>query len=967
MALRCLRRGCPWSLAPGELFCGLCGQPAATCTFEPASVQQGLIFYPDQPGGSDRRFTLRNTGRVPVDVTLRCSDGYRVRVSGGPPLGEVTTRLPPDDVRPLEVLPRPGMAGRDEALEVISPVLPDGAVRVPLVASAAPRWALHHGERPLDSRDGLPADLYPPAVGGGVDRWRLHLGTTEGAVLVDGVVLGEGAEHLQLLTPPGRHLLQPGDRLPLTLDWIVPPVDAVDASLEVIHEELPVARFPLKVHPQPPIALRARLLSDGDRPLFVGGRPALVRFALENQGAKAARLERVTVEPASVRLAEVALEDTAWDCRGLSGLPRAVEAAYIQGPEPRLRVDPRQGVPGRPVPIRSLTLEIAPDAEPVDGVLTVRLDLEVWVGDARDRAPVTLAVPARRIRELSPDEGRLLLDFGTVHTCARLEVDDLTLAGAEQAGAVPLEPGAEGEGQQLFKSAYRVDLWKPADGDAPRLRFGHHVWEELPHFVDQTDHEAKLRLGTDRRRALRDRQGYLRMVDGVEATSHLLGEVLARVSEGHGFRPRALWLTRPAAFRAAADRDLTAAVKRLGFEGLEVSLRCTEPEAYLCALAADPGFLRPLDARLAAHADGRPELGFVFDFGGGTTDVTLFQASRPRGRALEIVTSHGYRWLGGEALTLAIAAHLFESVGQPGRFPFPELGEGPTGTLKMADPDDEPMQRNVAALRALAERLKCDPTPLLAGPVVLSEVLVDSAGHAQPVEIRVDEAGLVGVVRRMVDHALDDVLERVVRLRSFRLIERSVPGIVAVAGNSGRLWCLERIVRDKLAEAGVAEPLYHFDAAIAKRGVVDGLAVYGRSATRVGIELRDADPHWWYLQVGPVWQLIQPAGGWRRPREGHEPVPALDEPVHLWGALELAVGEGPQGAVPAAEAGPLEPTHRVHPGALDGELAELALGFDAQGAVGLWLRPWADGGAPVAWRFVRAEARRGGRRPTARR
>lgn len=919
--------------------------------FDPDHIAQGLVFYPDEAHGKARRFNLHNEGRVPVDLRLRASAGYQVRVSGAPPVGEISTRLPPDDLRQVEVGPRAGHPGRDEYLEVHCSVLPGGSVRIPLIASTRPRWTLQTGDRRLEASDGQPVDLYPPATDPTADRWPLTVGLVEGAVVVDGFALGAGAEDLQLLAPTGRHLLTGADdRVGLTLAWIAAPLEPVDAVIEVLAGELPVARFDLRVHPQPPVALRARLV-DQVGSIFVGERPQTVRFALSNEGARPAQLSRITCHTPGVRLAEVTLSATSWDCRGLSGLPRAVESAFVDGPLPRRRVsDPRRPgeTPGIADQVKSFVLELTDEAVPARGVLPIEINFVVQLGSVTERLPLAVSVPVRRIQDLPADAGRLLVDYGTVHTCVRLEVDDPDAPGATAGGPVPLE-GATG---LQFKSVYRVRDW-----EKPTLRFGDHVWEEIPNFVDRTDFDAKLRLGTDGRRGLRDRSGQLRLVSGGEAAGHLLGEVLLRVAEHSGYRPRAVWFTRPAAFNTAADAELLSAATRLGYAPGEVELRCTEPEAYLCALAGDRGFRAALDGLRAE--DPRPLLGFVFDFGGGTTDVTLFQVHPGSGRRVEIITSHGYRWLGGEALTMALAAHLFATIPGRAQFPFPEL-EG--WTLEQLDPTDLPLQRNLAVMRALAERVKCNPkTYLTEGVTVLNEALLDRDGGTHSVQIRVEEgdrrSGVLGVLWAPIARAIDDVLERIVRMRSFQLTERSVPQVVAVAGNAGKLWCLESIVRAKLGEAGAGAVLYHFDPRIAKRGVVDGLAVFGRSVSRLGITLRRSDTHWWYVQVGTEWQLVQPAGAPLGVAPSQPVASALDEPVHLWGPLDLFWGPGPQTLLQGDAATALIRTHRVDASALQGELAELAFGFDSDGRPGLWLRAWRYEATPGPWRWFPAAPR----------
>lgn len=1017
MATRCLNRACPWELATGELFCGLCGTRAATCDFDPPHVRQGLVFYPDEAHGTERAFKLRNAGSVEVEVRLRTSPGYRLALGSLPALGDVTTRLNPGEARGVVVRPREGLPGRDEWLEVISPVVDPAGVRIPLIASPTPRWALRRADRLLHTGEGPAVDLYPPSAtptpqaGLAGERWRLSLGLTEGAAVVDAIVLGEGTRHLQLHSPSGRHLLQSGDRLTLTLDWVLPPAEPVEASIEVLTGLLPAARFPLRVHPQPPVSLRPRLLAAEDGPLFVGEGVARVSVALHNDGARPARLAALRVRTEHVRLAEVRLSDTAWDCRGLATLPRAVEAAWLPGPQPRaadldVRIGPANAKPAPPAQVLALVFEVGAEAAPVDGVLHLDLAVDVAAGGAVETVPLALGVPARRVRTLQAHEGHALIDFGTVHTCVRLVIDDPAVGTAPE-GLVQLDPTLEDEAAGMLKSAFRVHDWAGAaesgrdpratDGPraaanasgmdargAPDLRFGHHVWEEIPHFVGQTDFAAKLRLGTDLQRPLRDRHGELRLVSGAESAAHLLGEVLRQISRRTGFRPRSLWFTRPAAFDARADADLVAALRRLGQPDDAISLRCSEPEAYLCSLASDAAFRARLDTRLEAAS--RPLLGFVFDFGGGTTDVTLFEVHPGRVKCIEIVASHGYRWLGGESLTLRLAGHLYRTITDRDRYPFPKALSGTDADadaflLESLDPHDVPLQRNLAVMRALAERIKCDAEYFDNGNQVVSETLMDRHGAFHPVEVRVEAgadagevpaegAGASGVVPTLqapIARALDDVLERVTRMRAARHLATGVPQVVAVAGNAGRLWCLEAIVRQRLAEAGAEDVLYHFDKRIAKSGVVDGLSVFGRSATRVGIVARRADPHWWYVQVGTRWQLVRPAGApladpppnaatLEAPPVPSPPPdlrPALDAPVQIWGHLDLFVGPGPAAELDGAGGGRLRRSHTVDPGDLRGALVDVALGFDAADRPGLWLRALRPGRDDGPWTWFR--------------
>jgi len=564
-------------------------------------------------------------------------------------------------------------------------------------------------------------------------------------------------------------------------------------------------------------------------------------------------------------------------------------------------------------------------------VITGRLHLEL-LSTRLERRSITLSLPAQRLKVLSPEEGRLLIDYGTVHSCVRLLLEG---KGQLDVGLISLEEEPDEDPFQL-KSSYRVRRWL----SPPHLEFGAQTWAQIPNFISQTDFAAKLRLGTGQRRSLRDRAGVLKMVSGEEAAAHLLREILERVAQKSGYRARALWFTRPAAFSPEADEALLQAALRLGHSPEEVELRCAEPEAYLCALASERSFLKKLDLLLAKRRDERPLLGFVFDFGGGTCDLTLFQVQRQRMRSLEIISSHGYHWLGGESITIQIAGLLFQQLPDPERFPFPEICRDQRLQLEHLDRNDEILLANFAELRQAAEHLKCSSD----WNALITLSLLDFEAQRHTLEINIEAGnktqGIYGLVYGMISRAMEDLLERIIRMSSFGVLQQPVPQVVAVAGNSGKLWCLEQIMRAKLKEAGAQEILYHFDPAMAKTGVVEGLAVYRRHASRVGIQIREADPHWWYIRVGVYYHLIQTPGAKHPHSLSSEGLrPALEEPVQLWGSVELFQGPGPEEELDASSGRNLNRTHRVELPELQGRLVELAMGFDPEGQPGLWLKP----------------------------
>lgn len=944
--IRCRRRddGCPWELSEGDLFCGLCGTANGTCDLEPAEVARGLVFYPRTSYHIATALALYNRGNVPAPVRLSIGASYQLGHAGARARTLELNLLPGDPNRlHVTIEPQGHFPAREESLEITTPVCTP--VRVPLIASGLPVWQLFQSRERLD-RGPRPIDLYLPADGA-QSTWQLAAELVEGAAILEDLVLIHGSEllHLQVGDELPR-LLRPSERQPFQIQLVAATIKPCKAVIEIRMEGLPPVQFTLNVYPRQPIVPRLKVLEPArQQRLIVGGaRPAHIVLRLENAGAGPAQLRKLRSATEGIQVERVRLsapglpEGSAFDypC-DKEILHPEVEKAYLPGPLPEpappdLRI------------IESVRLQVDPGVRPLGETIVGALHIMAVSGDTtystyNDRSrPLPIEVPARSVQDLLPKRGHALIDYGTVHTCVRLCVHD---GEQGESGPVPLEleQGGGADSPEQLKSVYRVRRWQPTR--PPTLEFGHSVWEELANYVEETDYAAKLRLGTQRKRPLRDRDntGILRMINGKEAASLFLREVLERVAQQRGYRPRLLKLTYPAAFSKEAREDLQKAIADLG----DVELKCSEPEAYLVSLASDSELIKRLKKRLAdpSRHSRRALVGLVFDFGGGTTDVTLFHFTHSEEDwSFEIVASYGFESLSGEALTTQLAVHLKSTLPVTPVFPFPEIRPGEIFHLDALDDALDERQgcvrHNFSQLRKLAEEVKC--TPKRRGPLACT--LRDQHGKAHQATVTAtegdDRGGVRKVVSAMIEDAVSDLLQRISMMNSYRLLDQPVPDLVAVAGNSGRLWCLEEIFLRKLRDAGVKDPLYHFNSQIAKTGVLAGLAVWD---DQVGVVRRSRDSSWWYVMDGTHYKLVLPPGYPLDEERDPAGLIPLKDPVRRR-AFQLYRGPGPEEVLTFDEGGrrglQLAATIELPP-ALSGQFVQIAMSFQG-GLPGLWVR-----------------------------
>jgi len=271
----------------------------------------------------------------------------------------------------------------------------------------------------------------------------------------------------------------------------------------------------------------------------------------------------------------------------------------------------------------------------------------------------------------------------------------------------------------------------------------------------------------------------------------ILGALLDRVEGAVGRRPDRAVITVPAFFD---DRQRQATRDAGELAGLRVERLVNEPTAAaLC------------------FQTGQEELALVYDFGGGTFDVSILE--RDAG-LLEVRTSRGDTHLGGDDLDRALLEHV--------------LGElGPGGARLAADP--RAMTRLLDAVERAKIALSEHPEVRLAEPF-----LGEHAGAAIHLDLTVTRATLERLSAPFVERTLACIDAA---LRDARVAPRDLDRVLLVGGTS-RMPLVERRVAEHLGRPVTldAEP---------ERSVALGATRLAGRAAGLAIEevLVDITPH----------------------------------------------------------------------------------------------------------------------------
>jgi len=246
-------------------------------------------------------------------------------------------------------------------------------------------------------------------------------------------------------------------------------------------------------------------------------------------------------------------------------------------------------------------------------------------------------------------------------------------------------------------------------------------------------------------------------------------------------------VTVPANFNEL-QRSATKAAGRIA--GLDVLRILNEPTA--AALAYGYG--------LGSH-----ERIAVFDFGGGTFDLTILQLS---GDVFEVIATAGDTFLGGDDIDVLIADQMAAAALQQHRY----------------DPRRDPQAYE--RLRAAAEWAKCQLSSEGEVQLKVEELAYDTGGRPIDLTFGLARAALEKLIRPLVARSFD-VCEDAMRVAGLRPTQ--LDNVILVGGTT-RIPLVRGMVRDYFAR----DPLGHIDPdlVVAQGAAIQGLALAGQAVER---------------------------------------------------------------------------------------------------------------------------------------
>ena len=383
-------------------------------------------------------------------------------------------------------------------------------------------------------------------------------------------------------------------------------------------------------------------------------------------------------------------------------------------------------------------------------------------------------------------DGIVAFDFGTTNSCA--VVLDLNQP-SRAARIVPLDDSSEATPipsailyRRLIDEYTReYEIGLPAKRQAILL----------PESVVQS---IKRSLGTRRRTSvLFTDGGQRRDYFPEEIAQDIIAWMIERVETHLGHKITECVITHPSTFAPSQLEALKRAFTRCG---VEVGMMMHEPVAAALEY-------------ILSHKPSEPSYTLmVYDFGGGTIDITLLQVedhTDPLGQRVitpKILGVGGRRWFGGDDVTEVVAQELGRQFNDWLKRKYEDSEGDLLRTDKraidaMANPDERRMATlNRALIWERAERLKIelsndpDPNPRLAITDLVLKFLHE--GQEKSDTPRADFSG--GRLNEMINPDLDSTIEIMQAMLCKAGLER--PDIILLAGQSSRL----RLVREVMAQ-----------------------------------------------------------------------------------------------------------------------------------------------------------------------
>ena len=333
------------------------------------------------------------------------------------------------------------------------------------------------------------------------------------------------------------------------------------------------------------------------------------------------------------------------------------------------------------------------------------------------------------------------------------------------------------DGEVLMPS---VVAW-PSEGGVlvGRPALNHYTLEPL-----RTVRSAKRRMGTDHVFTVGELQ-----VTPAEVAALVLGRLLDAAEAETGARPTRAVITVPAWFTQAQRADTRRAGEAAG---LNVERIINEPTA--AALAH-------------AHGQDVQRTVLVYDFGGGTFDVSLVRQDGP---VVEVQASQGDSQLGGDDVDTRLTGWILD-----------RIGELEPRVLGLIEDDDT----SLARIRAAAEKAKI-ALATSARAVLRMPFMVELDGEPWHLELTVPREELEELALPLMKRTFDLVAEV---LRAADTKPADVDDLLFVGGSTGlpQLWTLLRRRFGLEGNARIPPQLAVALGATIQAAIVDGSRVHG--------------------------------------------------------------------------------------------------------------------------------------------
>ena len=299
-----------------------------------------------------------------------------------------------------------------------------------------------------------------------------------------------------------------------------------------------------------------------------------------------------------------------------------------------------------------------------------------------------------------------------------------------------------------------------------------------------------------------------------------LSEVLNRFEERSGSRTGEAIITYPASF-SRRQIDKLRSVALAAMPHIQVTAEISEPEALALNYFRNNPLPENKDLTFA-----------VFDFGGGTTDISIGRIQSQNGyQTITILVSIGLDWLGGEALTFRIARDIYAKACEHFDQPDPLFPEYYTDIFTISGVESQKLV-NFMHLMDVAEGIKTNKDGQLDTLYKDGELSVGirsfhahRQGGPQFCVVKYAKEDFDKVARKKISQGIQKLSDLFFHLQEYQIIEALNLDFIILGGNSARLPLVKEMLIEQFA---LDDDAIYFDPLDAKTAVAKGAAYYGR-------------------------------------------------------------------------------------------------------------------------------------------